>query len=307
MASESSSPTASKQPASFRWRRMAVFTGLLLVLFGANLLYAGVAARETLLTGEAGDLLYIETFDEITDEWDLHQGQQRAKILDGSLELSISSPQTEFWSSARQPRFADFDITFQATALAGPVDNAFGIIFRLQDRDEQRCDLPAVILCGIEAAAPLVGALIRQVIEGKRTSYYAFLISSDGYYSLRKVENGGEQILSAWIASPAVNQNLGSQNTIRAVGRGADFQFYINGEPVPLCIPNQPGAISTYANGECIEGRMQPALHDDSLATGKLGVIAQTTPSGGGGLVVQFDKVMVFSPASQTANGESRA
>ena len=308
--SKPSSPTASEPSLSLRWsRRTAILLILILffALLGANLLYAAIADRQILLDGAGGELLYAAAFDGFADEWDVYQGQQSAKILEGRLELGISAAQTASWSAAL-PRFADFDITVQATALAGPVDNAFGIIFRMHGVDEGLCRLPAVILCGINRHLPLAGAVIRQMTDrGRPASYYAFFISSDGYYSVWKTENGIPRKLSAWIAAPMVKPGFGSQNAIRVIGRGAGFQFFINGEPVMLCIPDDPKAISTYANGECVEGTMQPVLHDDSLATGRLGVIAQTTQTGGGGVVVQFDNVIVFSPADSLPDKESRA
>lgn len=298
---------ASKPSPSPRQKRLAFLLALCLALFGANLLYAALADRETLLTAAPGELLYAAAFDGFTDEWALYQGQQRAEILEGRLELGISAAQTASWSAAR-PRFADFDITVQATAQSGPVDNAFGIVFRMQSAADENCDLPAVILCGIENVLPLVGAAIRQMTDAAdAASYYAFFISSDGYYSVRKTENGREAVLSAWIAAPMIRQGLGAQNALRVIGRGADFQFFINGEPVMLCIPNDPQAVSTYANGECVEGTMQAVLHDDSMPVGRLGLIARATPAGGGGLAVQFDNMIVFSPADSPPDEESRA
>lgn len=306
--SKSSGPTASEPSLSRRrGRRIAVPLILSLVLLGANLLYGAIADREILLDGGAGELLYAAAFDGFADEWDVYEGRQRAKILGGRLELGISAARTASWSAAL-PRFADFDITVQATALAGPVDNGFGIVFRMRGLDEGLCRLPAVILCGIDHYLPLAGAAIRQMTNGgSAASYYAFFISSDGYYSVWETEAGIPRKLSAWIAAPMVRPGLGSQNAIRVIGRGADFQFFINGEPVMLCIPDDPKAISTYANGECVGGAMQLVLHDDSLATGRLGVIAQTTQTGGGGVVVQFDDVVVFSPADNRPDEESRA
>lgn len=306
--SKPSSPAAGKPSLFLRSsRRTAVLLILMLVLLGANRLYAAIAEREILLDGAGGELLYAAAFDGFTDEWDVYQGQQSAKILEGRLELGISAAHTAGWSTAL-PRFADFDITVQATALAGPVDNAFGIVFRMHSIDEGLCRLPAVILCGIDHYLPLAGAAIRQMTDrGNPASYYAFFISSDGYYSVWKTEAGIRRKLSAWIAAPMVKPGLGSQNAIRVIGRGSSFQFFINGEQAMLCIPDDPKAISTYANGECIKGTMQPVLHDDSMATGRLGLIAQATQTGGGGVVVQFDNVIVFSPADNLPDEESRA
>ena len=295
--------SASKPSPRRRWPALLLI--LMLMAVGANLLYAALAPRKILLTGEAGDLLYAAAFDEFADEWDRYEGQQSAKIHENRLKLDISAAQTAGWSTARH-HFGDFDITAQAAARAGPLDNAFGIIFRKQGADEGLCDLPAVVLCAIDRYLPLAGAAIRQIIEpASPASYYAFLISSDGYYSVWKTAHGRQQKLSAWIPSPQIKTGLRAENTIRVLGRGPQFQFFINEQPVMLCIPADPQALSTYANGECIEGTMQPALHDDSLAAGRLGVIARSMQAGG--LTVQFDNIIVFSPADSQPNEESRA
>lgn len=293
-----------RKPAPRR-RWPALLLILTLMAVGLNLLYAALAPREILLTGAAGDLLYAAAFDEFADEWDRYEGQQSAKIHDSRLKLDISAAQTAGWSAARH-HFADFDITVQAAARAGPLDNAFGIIFRKQGADERLCDLPAVVLCALDRHLPLAAAAIRQLIKADSpASYYAFLISSDGYYSVWKTAQGRQRKLSAWIPSPQVKTGLQAENTIRVLGRGAQFQFFINGQPVMLCIPDDPQALSTYANGECIEGTMRPTLHDDSLTAGRLGLIARSMQAGG--LAVHFDNVIVFSPAADQPNEESRA
>ena len=287
-------------------RLIALLLILTFALATANLLYAALATRQTLLQGSPGDLLYSAAFDGFTDEWDTYRGQQSAHIHEGRLELAISAAQTAAWSSAR-PHFADFDISVQATAIAGPDDNGFGIIFRQQSPPAGVCDLPALILCAIEEYLPLAGAALRQIIEPQGiASYYAFLISSDGYYSVWKTAKGVQRKLSAWIPSAHIKQGLHAQNAIRVIARGAAFQFFINGEPVMLCIPDDPQAASTYANDACIQGTMQAALHDDSLPVGQLGIIARTTPGGGPGVAVQFDNLLVFSPADGTSD-EDRA
>ena len=91
---------------------------------------------------------------------------------------------------------------------------------------------------------------------------------------------------------------MNEANKIRILASHSDYQFFINHERVALCIPDDPAAASTYAGGECIDGSLRDALRDESLSQGKLGVIAQSTATGGGGVVVRFDNLIVFSPAA---------
>jgi len=302
--------TQQKPSRSRTWiKRLSIFITLLAILIGVNALYSTYANSEAILEGNAGDLLYVSAFDGFLDEWEVYEGQQSAQIIDDTLQINVSVPNQAAWSTAK-PVFKDFDITLKATAIEGPVDNAFGIIFRLQTGTDQGCDLPMVILCmgdGIPIAKAAIRLLVDSTSGNTAKNYYTFLISSDGFYSVWKVENGIESKLSAWIKSPSINQDMNAENTLRVVGRGSQFQFFVNGEQMQLCIPNDPSASSTYSGGECIEGTMKSILIDDSIPTGQLGALAQATQNGGGGVVVQFDNMTVFSPAKNIENNESNA
>lgn len=269
---------------------------LLLALIAANLVYSALARRSTALTGIAGELLYVANFSGFAEEWDLYDGQQSAGLVDDRLELAVRAPQTATWSAAR-PQFADFDVSVQAVASEGPLDNAFGVVFHIRGDRQVGCDMPAVLLCGIEDLLPLAGAAIRQALDVRQnTEYLAFLISSDGYYSLWRTEAMGTKVLSAWIASDAIRQGLGAENMIRVVAQGRRYQFYANGAPLGLCIPDAPDAASTFAAGECVGGSMQDSYRAETASAGRLGLIAQSTATGGGGVVVRFDNMLVFNP-----------
>lgn len=271
---------------------------LALALIAANLIFASQVSSDQVLDGDPGALLYVSAFSGFSDEWELYDGRQSAKIVDEQLELRVTAPQTATWSSAR-PRFRDFDLSVSVTAKEGPIDNAMGVVFQAQSLEDDACDLPAVILCGIDQLVPLVGAAIRQVLDATDSDIrVAFLISSDGYYSLWKASAGKTRLLSAWIASPNIRQGLGMANTIRIIARDSSYRFLINGAPVSLCIPFDASATSTYYGGECIEGEMRDSYRPESFKSGNLGLIAQSTATGGGGVVVRFDNFLVYSPAN---------
>ncbi len=270
---------------------------LALAVIAANLLDASLASRDTVLEDKPGALLYLSDFSGFADEWELYEGQQSAAIVDEQLELRVGAPQTAAWSSAR-PSFRDFDLSVTVVAREGPIDNAMGVIFHAQEIDASACDMPALLLCAIDQFIPLAGAALRQILDATETEgQLAFLISSDGYYSAWKTEAGETQLLSAWIPSPQIKQGLGAANTIRVVARGSKYRFFINSAPVSLCVPNDANATSTFAGGACVEGAMQAVYQDDSFNSGKLGLIARSTASGGGGVKVRFDNLLVFSPS----------
>ena len=277
-----------------------LFLCLFIALLAANMAYAARSQRVHVLSGRAGDLLYAATFIDHAEEWELYLGQQNAQIADEQLELRVGAPQTATWSTVPLD-FADFDVRVEAVARDGPIDNAFGLVFHLQAADPSRCDMPLVVLCGIEQLFPLAGAAIRQMADsGQDMRYFAFLISSDGYYSIWKNDDGLMRPISAWIASPRINQGLNAANRIRVLARRKAYQFFINDARVSLCIPHEAGAASTFVGGECIDGNMRDALHVTAQPTGKLGLIAQSTATGGGGVAIRFDNFVVLSPAGRT-------
>lgn len=270
---------------------------LTLAVIAANLMYSALTLPTDVLAGAAGELLYVSTFSALEDDWDIFAGEQSARIVAEHLEISVGAPQTAVWSTA-SPRFADFDISVRAIARDGPLDNAYGLVFHVNDQADGACALPAIVLCGISELVPLAGAALKQLLDFRPTaSYSAFMISSDGYYSLWRTEDGRTEALSAWIPLSTINQGLGVENTIRIVAQGSRYKFFINDFHVPLCLPDDATAASTYAGGECIDGNMQDAYEDEKTRRGRIGVIAQATATGGGGVVVRFDDFIVYSPA----------
>ena len=291
---------------SRRPRAAAIVACLIALLALMNGLHWRVAGDSVVLRGEPGALLYAAGFDAFDDEWDLYAGTQSAAIVDGGLQLQVDAANTRAWSAVSHV-FGDFDMSVDASASAGPLDNAYGVIFALAASDERDCGLPAVILCGLADWSPLLGAAMRLAFDAQRTtSYLAFLISSDGYYSLIESRDGSERRLSDWIESDAIRQGLDAWNTARVVGRGSAYQFFINGEAAALCIPHDRQAASTYVAGECLEGSLTATYDAGETRRGQLGFIAEATQTGGAGVAARFDRLAVFSPLTPDA-GDTKA
>lgn len=250
-------------------KRLLLIVIPLLLIGGLVLLNRWLDDQHYVLTGENGAVLYAASFDgaadasdaSFNDEWEQYPGILESKIENSVLQLSIGSGNRGAYSLADH-RFSDFDFRVDARAIDSPLDNAYGIIFRAQDRQ----------------------------------NYYLFQVSSDGYYRVVRVLDGDERELSTWVDMPIVRQGLNATNQLRVVARGSEFQFYINGEQVQLCIPNDPSAISTYYLDTCLEGEMLDTLVDDTISEGKLGVSAQAfrLPEGAFGVITEFDNVVVF-------------
>jgi hypothetical protein len=137
-------------------------------------------------------------------------------------------------------------------------------------------------------------------------SYYAFYISSDGYYKVERSVDGLQKDLSNWIPSEAIrladdangtgtiDEGEAVENTLRVVAYHDRFQFYVNGTRLELCIPDDPDGASTFAAGACVGGQMHDTLTDAALRAGRIGLAAATTVTGGAGVVVEFDNLVIF-------------
>lgn len=298
--SEQNQATSTARPGCIRrWLMLLI---LIVILIGVNLLYTPAQTWRGVQSGEPGTVLYAAGFDGFQEEWVQDPGRDSQAIVDEKMRLSLGTVTTIF--SQAEPHFADFDLRVTASTIDGPEDNAYGVIFRL-NQDERQCNLPLVLLCDLSQTG--ISRLFRALLEQdtQPAGYYMFLISADGYYSLWRGDD--ENPVSNWIASDLIRTGMDAENDLRVVARGNRFQFYINGQPVDLCLPTNPDAISTYVAGTCVEGEMVSVWEDDTFQTGQIGVVAQATLSGGPGVVVDFDNVAVLEPDDGSSREANRA
>jgi hypothetical protein len=227
------------------------------------------AGLHYVVRGEPGTVLYTAAFTSGSDGWSqFDDGRLSAQAGDGALVLRVNQPDSAAFSTAPY-HFADALFSVTASAIDGPIDNGFGLIVGLRTGDNTRLE---------------------------DDSYLLFLISSDGYYSARKREQGSETTLSTWIASPAIRLGLGQDNHLRAELVGGEARFTVNGEPMQFCVPNAPDGVSTYYLDECLDGTMVDALPMPGAGEGQLGVVALTTATGGPGVTVRFENAVVIAP-----------
>jgi hypothetical protein len=250
-------------------RRLLILIVPALLLIALVIIQRAAAGLHYIVPAAPGALLYVTTFEGFTDEWQQYRGRLEASIEEGALRLRIDDHAALAFSYAA-PHFADFDLVASARAVGGPVDNGFGLVFRLQHHNNA---------------------------DPADDDYYVFLISSDGYYRVLRVLDGRERVISDWIDSPAIRQGLDETNILRVVARGDTFQFFVNDTLLPLCLPNDPEGISTYALDTCIQGTMVDLWQDASIAHGQIGVAAHSTVTGGPGVIVMFDYLLVHGPA----------
>lgn len=245
---------------------------LSLVLLGAS--YAVnrlVINLHYIVPVEPRKLAYVAAFDGNQEDWSLSEGQLRSRILEtGVLQLEVLEPNRLPFAQSK-PYFADFDLRVQASPVGGPLDNGYGIIFRLQNKDNS-------------------------VLSDD--DFYLFQISSDGYYRVLRAFQGEQKELSTWIPSPLILQGNHVVNQLRVIGQGTSFKFFINNQPVQLCIPDDPSARSTYTRaGVCEGGSMQDILVDASIPNGQLALAAQSFDEAG--VVIEFDNLVIYGPSTQ--------
>lgn len=249
--------------------RRFLFLFISLLLFGlAYILNRATANWHYILPVEAGKVAYLATFDSFSEDWSLSQGRLKTEILEsGLLRIEVGEVDSLPFAQAT-PHFGDFDVRVETTVMDGPENNGFGLIFRLQTRDNS---------------------------TPGDDDFYLFEISSDGYYRVLRSLKGVQRELSTWIPSVFINTGLGVTNWLRVVAIGNEFQFFINNQPVQLCIPDDPEGVSTFpATGECVGGQMLDILVDTTILGGQLGVAAQSFDVEG--VVVDFDNLVVYGP-----------
>ena len=268
---------------------------LLVLLVAVNGLYGIVAAQQSIVSGAPGDLLYAAGFDGFLDEWQQSAGREH-QIVEGVMRVSVEDSNTIY--AAANPLYTDFDASVTFRTVAGSEENeGVGLIFRLQ---EQGCDMPLPLLCDlnqINALSIPLRLLFRP--QEAQQGYYIFLVSNDGYYALGKYDQQlkGLDLVTVWHNSDGlVNTGLNVDNRVRVVGRGDQFQFFINGRAVELCVPNS-GERPT-GNAASCQGQRVSVWQDSSYPMGKLGVVVHTDQNVG--TVAEFDAFTVTMPRNGT-------
>ncbi|HVO71039.1 MAG TPA: hypothetical protein VMT24_13395 [Aggregatilineaceae bacterium] len=233
-------------------------------------------------TPAPGQFLYATTFDAFNDEWDIYPGRDSAEIA-GSETLSLTSIDIPVaalsgnalaitygsgmadelvWSTLSR-KFNDIDLRVTTRQISGPTDQSqYGVIFRYRNA----------------------------------TNFYIFRISSDGYYLLAKVKDGVQEKISDWGVSEAIHQGQAA-NEIRIVARGDEFRFYVNGQPMPLCLKgtNETSMWASWEGpGICYTDKLTYVYTDNSFKQGRVALAAGTID--GSAVAVAFDDLLMVGP-----------
>jgi hypothetical protein len=162
-----------------------------------------VAALAIVGCSSAEQLPYHETFDEPGNWRTEEDADVSGQIQNGVYDFLVKTADLFIWTTAGED-FADGIYEVEATPVEGPLDNSYGMIFRVDDDNDD---------------------------------FYVFKISSDGFVWIGRVRNGGRGERQAiignwWFESDAVRQGLNVTNRLRVRAEGANMIFYVNDREV---------------------------------------------------------------------------
>lgn len=181
-------------------------------------------------------VLYQDDFSNPNSGWTTWEQDLSAVIYqDGGLVIRVNEAGFDYWSRPGK-RYSNTRIEVETTKIDGPDDNDFGLICRYRNGD----------------------------------NFYAFLISSDGYYGIARVSDGQYKLLgNDGMQYSEVIEQGNATNRIRGDCAGSTLTLYVNGS-------------------------MLAEIQDDSFQSGEVGLVAGTygTP----GTAIRFDNFMVSKP-----------
>ncbi|MCA9921771.1 MAG: hypothetical protein KC419_25985 [Anaerolineales bacterium] len=146
---------------------------------------------------------YTETFDEAGNWRVASDNNVSGEVTDGVYDFTVHADKLTFWTTAGV-EFSDGIYEVEATQLEGPDDNGYGMIFRVDDEND---------------------------------NFYTFQISGDGYVWIGRYRDGGSEeaepiVDEWWFESDAVNTGANVINRLKVQAEGANLLFYINDQEV---------------------------------------------------------------------------
>ncbi len=170
-------------------------------LFLAILLTACQSSLIAELVTQSGEPLYHDDFSTSTNGWPQTDSENGSLgYADGAYQMLVQSANYDL-RAVTGHTYGDVQIEVDATRLAGPVDNRFGLICRFQDMN----------------------------------NFYVFIISSDGYYAIGKIKNGTSSLLGQekMAFSDFINQGDGA-NHLRFDCNGNSLTGYVNYQTIAI-------------------------------------------------------------------------
>jgi hypothetical protein len=146
------------------------------------------------------NVIFEDDFSDVSSGWETWADPNGSFVAyqNGGMRFLVQEKRFDYWSRPGK-RFADASVEVDAVKLAGPNDNDYGLMCRYQDR----------------------------------SNFYAFVISSDGYAGIIKVEQGNYKILTGdqLSFSPSIRRGE-ALNHLRMDCIGQTLVLAVNGQVV---------------------------------------------------------------------------
>lgn len=213
-------------------------TAVALVLTLATLACQAIRGPSVEKQGEIppGEILFKDDFSNPNSGWDQSTTVHGVTdYLDGVYRIFVNEINTDTWANPGLT-FGDVHIEVEATKIGGPDDNDFGVMCRVQSPSQ----------------------------------YYFFVISSDGYYGIGKVNGEQQEVLGVESLQPSEAIHQGNAtNQIKATCIGNELSLTVNG-------------VRLYS------------VNDSEFGSGDVGLIAGTFTEPG--TDIHFDNFVVLKP-----------
>ncbi len=152
-------------------------------------------AISTVAPPDTSDVLYSDDFSDPSSGWSQDRASEAVTdYQDGGYRIFINKPEWYYWATLGHA-YTDVIVEVDATKIAGPDDNEFGLICRYQNDD----------------------------------NFYYFTVSSDGFYGVAKVKDGSQNLLgmTTMLESGVIHQG-DATNKLRTECIGSTLRFFAN-------------------------------------------------------------------------------
>jgi hypothetical protein len=157
-----------------------------------------------------GDGDFVDTFDD-QGTWGIGTSADvEGQVTDGAYEMFVKSNQGIYMATAGQS-FADGVYEVEATQIDGPLNNGYGLLFRVDEATD---------------------------------AFYALEVSGDGYvwigYCSELCQAESDALVGGdWFRSPAVNTGLHETNKLKVIADGGRMTFFVNGLEVGRAVDDR--------------------------------------------------------------------
>jgi len=170
---------------------------------------------------------YLATFDQ-PGTWGVGRSDEvEGQVVDGVYSMRVMASHGMFTATAGES-FADGVFEVEATQVEGPLNNGFGLVFRVSDNN-----------------------------------YYALEISGDGYvwigYCQQQCRSEAVALVGGdWFRSATIKTGLYETNLLRVVADGPSMSFFVNGVQVGRA---SDGRLTEGDIGVMVETLGEPGVH----------------------------------------------